>query len=84
MVYVEMVMTKRIKFHELNNFDRLLSELATKFGTRLNTIDPSRRMQARSEVIEFLRKNGFNVDDKLEWVTWERPQDYTLSMLKWA
>lgn len=84
MVYVEVVMTKRIKFHELNNFDRLLNEIATKFGTRLTTIDTSRRMQARSEAIEFLRKNGFNVDDKLEWVTWERPQDYTLSMLKWA
>jgi hypothetical protein len=84
MVHVEVGVTKRIKFHELNNFDRLLSEITSKFGARLFTIDTSRRMQARSEAIEFLRKNGFNVDDKLEWVTWERPQDYTLSMLKWA
>ena len=41
-------------------------------------------LQARSEAIEFLRSNGFDVDDELNWVTWEDPREYTLALLKWT
>jgi hypothetical protein len=77
-------MTKRISFIELTHFNRLLTQVHAQFGPRLCTHDKSQRLQARSEAIEFLRSNGFNVDDDMEWVTWPDLKDYTLSLLKWT
>jgi hypothetical protein len=77
-------MTKRIKFFNLIRFHRLRDTIHVQFGPRLCTHDKSQRLQARSEAIEFLRANGFNVDDDMEWVTWPDSKDYTLSLLKWT
>jgi len=77
-------MTKRIKFFHLTEFHRLCDTIHRRFGQRLCTFDQDVMLQARSEAIEFLRSNGFNVDDELNWVTWEDPKDYTLALLKWT
>jgi len=77
-------MTKRIRFHQLNNFARLRTELDQRFGARLANFDQTKRLQAREEALKFLRINGFNVDAEIEWVTWSDPKDYTISLLKWT
>ena len=77
-------MTKRIKFFDLTEFHRLRDIIHCRFGRRLCAFDQNVKLQARSEAIEFLRSNGFNVDDELNWVTWEDPREYTLALLKWT
>jgi len=77
-------MTKRIRFHQLNNFARLRTELDQRFGARLANFDQTKRLQAREEALKFLQINGFNVDAEIEWVTWSDPKDYTISLLKWT
>lgn len=80
-------MTKRIKFHEINKFGRFHKLFYQHFGPRVvvtEAIDQDQLRQIRTEALEFLRSNGFNVDDKMEWISWSDPRDYTMTLLKWA
>ena len=80
-------MTKRIKLHEINKFVRFHKLFYQHFGPRVvvtEAIDQDQLRQIRTEALEFLRSNGFNVDDKMEWISWSDPKEYTLALLRWS
>ena len=76
-------MTK-IRFYKLNRFHRLHDVMADKFIAGLTADDVEKRLAVRKQAIEFLRSNGFSVDDDLQWVVWPTKNDYLMSVLKWA
>jgi hypothetical protein len=80
---------KKIRFYKLNKFDRLQKTLSSQTFMKelLNRglfCLPDDHIKVRSQAIEFLRANGFNVDDNLEWVTWPTNKDYIISVMWWS
>ncbi len=58
--------------------------LADKFIAGLTADDAEQRLAVRKQAIEFLRSNGFSVDDDLQWVVWPTKNDYLMSVLRWS
>ena len=75
---------KKIQFYKLNKFHRLHDVLTDKFITGLTHDDIETRHAVRKQAIEFLRSNGFSVDDNLQWVVWPTKNDYLMSVLRWS
>jgi hypothetical protein len=75
---------KKIQFYKLNKFPRLHDVLADKFIAGLTADDIETRLAFRKQAIEFLRSNGFSVDDDLQWVVWPTKNDYLMSVLRWS
>jgi hypothetical protein len=75
---------KKIQFYKLNEFHRLRDVLTDKFIPGLTTDDTDTRLAVRKEAIEFLRNNGFPVDDNLQWVTWPTKNEYLMTVLRWS
>jgi hypothetical protein len=75
---------KKIQFYKLTKFPRLHDVLTDKFIAGLTADDIETRRVVRKQAIEFLRSNGFSVDDNLQWVTWPTKNDYLMSVLKWS
>jgi hypothetical protein len=75
---------KKIQFYKLNKFHRLHDMLTDKFIAGLTTDDVEQRLVVRKQAIEFLRSNGFSVDDNLQWVVWPTKNDYLMSVLRWS
>ena len=77
-------MKTKIPYYKLTEFTKLHDEIAAKFGSQLYDTNSNIRLTARSNALAFIRDSGFNIDDKLEWVTWHDPKDYVVSVLRWA
>ena len=75
---------KKIQFYKLNKFPRLHDALTSKFIAGLTDDNIETRRAVREQAIEFLRANGFAVDDNLQWITWPTKNDYLMSVLKWS
>jgi hypothetical protein len=75
---------KKIQFYKLNKFHRMHDVLADKFIAGLTADDIETRLVVRKQAIEFLRSNGFSVDDNLQWVVWPTKNDYLMSVLRWS
>lgn len=74
----------RIEFYKLINFNRLHNELNIRFSALLTSDDRDKRSLGQTQALEFMRDNGFAIDNDMKWVTWEDDKDYTVSLLKWA
>lgn len=74
---------KKVKFHELPKFTRLYDEVDRRFRADLTSQDIQTRLAARDCVLQFMKENGFNVDDDLEWCTWNSEKEYCFSVLRW-
>jgi len=74
----------KIKYGNLVKFQRLHDEVNRQFGSGLISMNNQIRLETRDRALQFIRENGFNIDDKIEWVTWDNKKDYMLSLLKWS
>lgn len=79
---------KKIQFYKLNRFKRLQDSIhSQEFMKELRSNMPcseENHNKFRAQAREFLRSNGFNVDDDFEWVVWDTKNDYLMSVLRWA
>lgn len=78
------MVVKKLRFYRLNEFQQLKDVLHDKFIAGLTDVNVERRLAVRKQAVEFLRSNGFSVDDDLQWVTWPTKNDYLMSVLRWS
>ena len=74
----------KIKYFKIVKFERLHEEINRQFGPGLMSMNHQIRLETRNHALQFMRENGFNIDDEIEWITWDNKKDYMLSLLKWS
>lgn len=77
-------MTK-IPYYSLENFTGLHNELIRKFGEQLTDTNMNVRLKARDSSLEFMREQGFCVDNTFDYVDLpDNKEEHFMMMLKWS